>query len=94
MVDPLPTMFSLSSLPVDVLIVVLESLGVCELTALSLTCHVLYSLVRFFHCLIFWFDSHPGHRIRMVKLFTRQPPAVVQLIKSEATVASCCARTI
>jgi len=35
----------LSSLPIDILIIVLETLGVQDLTALSLTCHAMYAIV-------------------------------------------------
>lgn len=36
---------SLTTLPADILILVLEGLGVLELIALSSTCHKLHSLV-------------------------------------------------
>ncbi|KAF8964350.1 hypothetical protein BDZ97DRAFT_1919040 [Flammula alnicola] len=39
-------MLTLTALPVDILILVLEPLGLHELTALSLTCHAFYSIVE------------------------------------------------
>lgn len=38
-------MLTLTSLPVDIIIIVFESLGLHDFTALSLTCHLLYSAV-------------------------------------------------
>jgi len=38
-------MLTLTSLPVDIIIIVFESLGLHDFTALSLTCHLLYSVV-------------------------------------------------
>jgi hypothetical protein len=42
-------MLSLISLPVDILIIVLEPLSFDDLTALSLSCRLLYSVVRKAH---------------------------------------------
>ncbi|KAF8160197.1 hypothetical protein BJ912DRAFT_865835 [Pholiota molesta] len=39
-------MLTLTSLPEDILILILEPLGINELTALSLTCHVLHTIVN------------------------------------------------
>ena len=55
-------MLTLTSLPVDVIIIVFESLGLHDFTALSLTCHLLYSVVSLSSTISLVQGTYPSFR--------------------------------
>ena len=69
-----------TSLPEDILILVLELLGVSEFVALSLTCRTMHTIVSLLTILSFFGLLQSllrlGNNVRMAKLLTHTSPSI------------------